>query len=355
MTCRISILSLALLSSACVTGKAVGEIDTGDTGDTGDSSDSADSGTETDPSAGDTGVPGMCLVEPVQCTSDGFCSGEGCGVTDHWDENGCPRPACGSSECPEGMVCFHFADWNQSASSGWGCDIEDGECLCGETADANPDVSHCVPEAIMPPPVDRCVPPSPGEAFSVEPALGDVGGTSACTVLATGPLQLDCAGDFTGTFTVTLASAGSPALSVDQAVTLEYYAEAQTEWLDQWLRITTEEFPSEPVVAVQASALLPPGVSAEFWPTNVVLDIGDIGCLRYGCDPDGAMSVTGRSIRVGPESVATDFAGGESGNVPGKFGGEQPVITVQEVRDGACGANLGEQPGWVSFVIVQTL
>lgn len=361
MTYRTSIFSLSLLSAACVSGKSVGEIpDTDDAGDSG-SSDATDSvgpgdATEPDPSAGGTGVPAMCLEEPVQCTSDGFCSGADCGVTDHWDENGCPRPSCGLEACPAGLECFHFADWNLSTSSGWGCELFEGECECGETADGNEDVSHCVPEEIMPPPVERCVPPLPGGGpFAIDPPLGDTSGTSECTVLALDPLQLDCTGDFTGTFTITLASASAPALAVDQAVTLELYAQAQVEWLDQWLRITTDAFPSTPVVAVQASELLPADAPAAFWPTNVELEVGDIGCIEYWCGLESAQTVTGRSIRVGQGPEAIDVAGGESADVPGKFGGELPVITVHEAREGACGINLGDQPGFYSFVIVQTV
>jgi hypothetical protein len=356
MTYRDSIYFLTLLSSACVTGKAVGDLE--DTDGSGTADDGGESGgdTEPDPSAGDTGVPGLCLEEPFECTSDGFCQGDACGVTDHWDENGCPRPSCGASnECPAGLSCFHFADWNLDSSSGWGCELFDGECQCGETADGNADVSHCVPPEIMPPPVERCVPASPGGgAFSIDPPLGDTGGTAQCTVLAVDPLQLECTGDFTGTFTITLASSAAHNLAVDQAVTLEFHAQAQVEWLDQWLRILSDDGATVSVVAVQASALLPSDATDPFWPTNVELEVGDIGCIGYFCG-EGGQTVIGRSIRVGQGDEAIDVAGGESADVPGKFGGELPVITVHEARDGACGITLGDQPGMYSFVIVQAL
>lgn len=359
MTWRLHRLTLAFLLSGCITGKAVGDLDDTSDGDgsdgDGSAGDDSGDGSDADASAGDDGVPSMCLEEPTQCTSDGFCSGEGCTILQHWDESGCPRPSCSSdADCPEGLSCFQFDDWNRSTSSGWGCDVEDGECVCGETADASEGVAHCVPDEQMPPPVDRCVPPAPGPAFSIDPLLGDGDGDGAaqCTVSAVGPLRLDCTGDFVGTFAITLATDDTPALAIDQPVTLEYHAEAQIEWLDQWLRITADDG-SVVVAAVQASTLLPPDAPDPFWPAGLEVSTADIGCIAYGCDDESPMMITGRAIRVELGGDVADFAGGEAGTVPGTFDGPAPTIAVQEAREGACGINLGDQSGWTSLVIVR--
>lgn len=362
MTYRHLLLA-SLACAACVTGKSVGELDDdGDSGDSGsiDSSASSTPATSngddaTDPTAGDTGVPGLCPLEPFECSSDGFCSGDSClSPLSQWDENGCPRASCGGDgTCPDGQVCLRLGDWGSCAASSWGCELYEGECVCGGTADCSEDVSHCIPEEIAPPPVALCIPPDPGAAFAIAPALGDASGTAECTVISLAPLQLDCTGDFMGVHTINLASAEPPALAVGQIVTFEHYAQAEIEWLDTWLRITSTEDLTTPVVAVNASALLPAGAPADFWPTNVEVAVGDIGCLEFFCGEEPG-SFTGQAIRVGQGPDTIDYAAGESGPVPGKFGGEIDIVTVHEAREGACGATLGDQPGWFSLVIVQT-
>jgi hypothetical protein len=335
-----------------VTGKGVGDLDEGSTGDT---TEGTTDGPE--PTGTDTGVPAICPDVETECTTFDLCGSDGCGgPLSQWDEDGCPRPSCGADgSCPDGRVCLRLGDWGQCGASSWGCELFEGECLCGGTADCSEGAAHCIPEEIAPPAVERCIPPNPGNAFSIEPALGETTGTAACTVLATAPLQLDCTGDFVGVHTVTINSALPPAFTVGENVTLEHTARAEVEWLDAWLRILDDEGLFR-VVAVQATDILPPDVTpADFW-TSPLYEVTtvDIGCLEARCGEEPG-AATGKAIRVDIGGGALDYAGGESGGLPGKFGGEMGHVTVHEAREGACGATLGDQPGWVSFSVVDIL
>jgi hypothetical protein len=350
----IGIVGTTLGTSGCVTGKGVGDLDTESGSDTTDGPEPTTSATPTDT---DTGEPAVCPDVDVACTISPSCEGEGCGdALSLFDADGCPRPACGESDgpCPDGRVCLQLDDWGYCSSTGWGCDLEGDECVCTQTNDCQPGVAYCIPEDVAPADVARCLPSDPGDAFAIEPSLSETTGIATCMVASVEPLQLDCTGDFVGAHTVTVNSTLPAAFTVGETVTLEHYARPQIEWLDQWLRILDDQGHLR-VFAVQATEILPPDAPAEFW-TSPQWDVStvDIGCLVASCGPDGGTGVTGLAIRVSI-GEAVEYAGGEFGGLPGKFGGEMGHVTVHEARQGACGANLGDQPGWVSFSIVDIL
>jgi hypothetical protein len=112
----------------------------------------------------------------------------------------------------------------------------------------------------------------------------------------------------------------------------------------------SDAFPFEPIVAVFADALTPPGAPDPFWPTDLDISVGDIGCLTTTCGEEPG-SFTGRSIRVASGDSIQDIPSHETVAVPGAWG-EQNMIRVIEAREGACGT-LANQQAWYSFSIVK--
>ncbi len=363
MTYRI-LLTLGIgLTTACIAGKDVGDLDTESADDTGDGTNGT-GGTEptttASPTATDTGEPSVCPGVEVGCDTFEPCQGEDCGaVLSQFDADNCPRAACSAADptCPEGRVCFLLSDWGYCGSSGWDCfeEEEEGQCVCGQTADCDPSIAYCIPAELAPPAVERCLPPDPGDAFAIEPALSETTGTAACTVAAVAPLQLDCTGDFVGLHTVTVNSNMPAGFTVGETVTLEHYARPQIEWLDEWLRILDDEGRPR-VFAVQATDILPPDAPADFWTSPAwEVSLVDMGCIVAACGNAGGNGVTGMAISVTIGDGNHVYAGGEFGGWPGKFGGEMGDVTVHEARQGSCGATLGDQTSWVSFSIVDIL
>ncbi len=148
-----------LLVTACSIEPATTDSD--DTQATSDTADSESSTTDTpttdaptthvftsdsdDPTTSDTSDPGSaCPHSPTyHCTEAPECD-DSCGVgTSRQDENGCPRPDCGSG-CPDGMRCFEPALWGGCAYSYEECTEQEGVCECVISDDCGG--AWCVPE-----------------------------------------------------------------------------------------------------------------------------------------------------------------------------------------------------------------
>jgi len=345
---------------ACVLAQPVGQ--TPDETDSGDPTGVSDDDSETEPTAtsrssDSDGKPGdgpACLDSPQDACPSPDC-GFGCGGPfARFDEDGCVRPHCTEGTCPVGRTCVALRDYGTCAASTVGCFVDPEEgCICGGTLDCSPEVTICVPDDELPPPAAQCNTIETQPAFEFEPSLGDGSATATCTVTSLEPLVLDCTGDLEGVYTLILASAAQPALSVGQVVTVNATTEVPSsgEWLNRWLRITTDEFPFQPVVAVYADTLLPSGANADaFWPTNVEIATTTIGCPEIICEEGG--SKTGVAILANEGS----FPSGSSGQVPGKFGGERVFATIGEARQGGgCEETLISQPAWFNFTLIQQL
>ncbi len=357
------VAGLAVATVGCVTPKSVGgNPDDGMNDDGVDDGDDVMNGTadvgDDDTAGPDDGVDdgnddsaGMCPDNPTMCATtceDGSCSGP----LSEFDEDGCLRVRCDSGPCPDGRTCIDLEPWGQCVGSTTVCELDGDVCQCGGTPDCMP-ASICVPDDQVPPPVESCIAPNPGAGFSFEPSIGEDGGAATCTVDSVDPIQFNCAGDFNGVYTLDLFTSAEVDLTAGEEVTVNYWFEADVEYANEWLRVTRDGFPGEPIVAVSADALLPPGVGGgDFWPTNVDIETADIGCPTAFC-VDTGMQYTGRAIRTVNGTETGEFAAGEGGFVPGKFGGETVVIQVREAREGACGANLGDQEAWHALSLVQ--
>lgn len=356
----VMVAGLAVVVAGCVTSKPVGSNPDDGMNDDGvddgvdDMDGTADAGDDGVDNGVDDGVDDgaeMCPDNLGTCTAlrceDGTCTGP----LSEFDADGCLRARCGQTPCPDGRTCVELEPWGACAPSTNICEIDAGTCSCEVTADCMP-TSVCVPDEEAPPPVETCIAADPGAGFSFNPSIGEVQGAATCTVDSVDPIQLDCAGDFTGVYTLDLYTSGQVDLTQGEEVTVNYWFESEIEWANEWLRITRDGLPAEPIVAVSADTLLPPGVAAaDFWPTNV-----DIGRTYFGCPvatcPDTGMPYVGHAIETLNGEGAV-FAAGEGGFVPGKFGGGSVIIQVREARDGACGASLGDQEAWNAFTLIQ--
>lgn len=295
----------------------------------------------------------MCPDSPSGCAMESCQNGECTGPLSEFDADGCPRPRCEVDPCPAGRTCVTLGDWGACAPSTTVCEVNGMACTCGGTLDCSGSVSICVPDDEAPPPVEECVAQDPGVGFSFSPAIGEDQGQSTCTVENTDPLQFDCSGDFTGTYTLDLYASSQHDLSAEDTVTIDYWFEDQGAWNNEWLRITRDFFPFEPVVAVSADSLFPPGVNeSDFLPTNVDIAAAETECPPVSC-ADTATEATGQAIRTGNEFDFIDFPPGAGGIVAGKFGGETVVIQVREARLGSCDAALVDQASWYAFTLLQ--
>lgn len=366
---RLLVVALGLGFAGCVTSKPVGGnpgdgMNDGDAGDDADDmdGDSTDDGVDDGvddgigDSMGDTGPGQLCPDMPGSCPNPECDNGSCSGPLSDYDQDGCIRPRCSVDECPAGRTCVSMEAWGSCVPSTSVCEPDGAACGCGGTADCSGFESVCVPDDEAPPPVEQCVADDPGGAFEFTPSIGDENaGQATCTVTSAELLEFNCTGDFNGMFALDLYASGQVDLVDNEEVTIQYWFEGEIEWANEWLRITRAGFPDTPVVAISADELLPPGVAgSDFWPTNADLAPIDIGCPGVLCEDNGQLR-TGQAItKTGDNPDGQSWAAGQGGVLPGKFGGETVTIQVRDARQGACGANLGDQQAWYALTLTQS-
>ncbi|MEM7155371.1 MAG: hypothetical protein AAF799_21155 [Myxococcota bacterium] len=330
-----------------------------------DSDSDSDSGVDTDDPVLTTGEPpaetedvpaNACPDSPedyactVPTTCNGFCGGMG----SEYDADGCLRSRCSiDDDCADGRTCVRLGDWGGGAPSSTFCEMSEGECVCGGTADGNVDIRVCIPDEEIPE-FDPAVCSELGSGASFSWVVGEVtAGESTCTVLAVGDmLDMACTGAIEGDVTLALA-AGIDLFAVDDVIALDYRVDTPGKWTDQWVKLQVDGKIGAQVVAAQTSNLAPSGESAG-WLTDgsYELSLAEATCPYTACD--GVISDFGLrpiALRAGQGENFEDFWPGEAGPVPGKFGGVSPDISVLEMREGSC--FLDQPPQWLSFVIVR--
>lgn len=319
-------------------------------------------GDETDSDVSDTEFPtAECVDSPPEfaCTVPfSECNAECGGPASVFDSNGCLRQTCqDTSECPAGRECVRTGDWGGGPPSSTFCEMFDGECSCGSTADGNPDVRVCVPSEDIPV-VDPVVCDNYGSGNGFEWTAGTpVAGLSTCTVMGVPApeIQLDCTGAMTGTASLSIAGLMTLDLQGGEVLTIEYIVEDNGSWQNEWLDVTNDANALQSARAAQTSELLPSGAAADFWGVNFALEAVPSECPFVACDGGSTFDLGTRpaAIRAGGPDFFEDFRPGQSGDIPGKFGGISPRLFLRQAVEGGCPSpDAGAPPQWYALSVV---
>ena len=354
---RTSLLLVSMGATACIAPVTIGGNPVESDSDSDSDGDTDDPVLTTGDETEDTGdVPAnACPDSPEEyaCTVPTTCNGFCGGIQSEYDADGCLRSRCQTDdECADGRTCVRLGDWGGGAPSSTFCEMSEGECVSGGTADGNADIRVCIPDEEIPEfdPL-LCSELGSGESFTFV-AGAPQAGVSSCTVLATGAaLEMMCTGAIEGGVTLELAD-GIELFSVD-VVSLDYRVDTPGKWTDRWVKLEIDGELGPLVIAAQGSNLAPMGEDSS-WLTDGAyeLSLAPANCPFTACD--GVISDFGlrpRALRAGQGETFTDFWPGSAGPVPGKFGGFSPELTVLEMRDGSC--LLDQSPQWLSFVVVR--
>lgn len=170
-----------------------------------------------------------------------------------------------------------------------------------------------------------------GDAFAWATPPGP--GTAACIRISDGSLALDCTGDFTGIFTLMLASSGTLGIVVGDPLEVDVRRTDAGEWLrvrgqNQWY-----------VVAGQGPTVAPPDAPADWFHPNVAVAPVPAVCAPVDCGDGSGDAQVPRALAFGQGEQVAVYAAGESGGVPGEFGGERYHAVVTEATTGVCGGD----------------
>lgn len=201
--------------------------------------------------------------------------------------------------------------------------------------------------------VVECVGGGLGPAFAW--ATPPEPGMASCQRISDASLALDCAGDFTGIFTLTLVNTGVVGLVVGEAVEVDYRVTtgADAKVTGEWLRVRGQG--QWYIVAGQGPTLAPPDAPADWFHANVEVGLVAGDCSPLACSDGSGDQFTPRAISFGQGDLVNILAAGKDGGVPGEFGGESYHAAVSEARSGACdGGEAGEAIDVLAFSVVSS-
>jgi hypothetical protein len=190
-------------------------------------------------------------------------------------------------------------------------------------------------------------------AFTLDPLPAP--GNASCMRISEDTLDLDCLGEFTGTFTLALANPGKLGLPVGEAVEVDYIVTKDGDDLvtGEWLRVRDQIHWY--IVAGQGPTLAPPNPPADWFHPNVEVAVVATDCAALACSDDSGDEFTPRAISFGQGDIVNALASDKDGGVPGEFGGESHHAAVAEAQTGTCGGGMaGAAVDVLAFSVVSS-